>query len=163
MLVNMKILYATETGNARDVAERVARECSRQSIKISLTSIDAYDARQLPKEENNTVLLFVCSTMGQGDPPKSFEKFWKFLLKKNLPLSTSLLNLKFAVFGLGDSSYEKYNFVAKKLFRRLEQLGGKSVIELGLGDDQHFSGYDGGLDQWLETLYVKIFGSEFYR
>ena len=101
--------------------------------------------------------------MGQGDPPKSFEKFWKFLLKKNLPLSTSLLNLKFAVFGLGDSSYEKYNFVAKKLFRRLEQLGGKSVIELGLGDDQHFSGYDGGLDQWLETLYVKIFGSEFYR
>ena len=42
MLVNMKILYATETGNARDVAERVARECSRQSInKISLASIDA--------------------------------------------------------------------------------------------------------------------------
>ena len=163
MLVNMKILYATETGNARDVAERVARECSRQSInKISLTSIDAYDARQLPKEDKN-ILLFVCSTMGQGDPPKSFEKFWKFLLKKNLPLSTSLLNLKFAVFGLGDSSYEKYNFVAKKLFRRLEQLGGESVIELGLGDDQHFSGYDGGLDQWLETLYVKIFGSEFYR
>ena len=163
-MINMKILYATETGNARDVAERVARECSRQriNVKISLTSIDAYDARQLPKEDKN-IFLFVCSTMGQGDPPKSFEKFWKFLLKKNLPLSTSLLNLKFAVFGLGDSSYEKYNFVAKKLFRRLEQLGGKSVIELGLGDDQHFSGYDGGLDQWLETLYVKIFGSEFYR
>ena len=66
MLVNMKILYATETGNARDVAERVARECSRQSInKISLTSIDAYDARQLPKEDKN-ILLFVCSTMGSG-------------------------------------------------------------------------------------------------
>ena len=78
-MINMKILYATETGNARDVAERVARECSRRRInKISLISIDAYDARQLPKEENNTVLLFVCSTMGQGDPPKSFEKFWNF-------------------------------------------------------------------------------------
>ena len=65
--------------------------------------------------------------------------------------------------GLGDSSSEKYNFVAKKLHRRLEQLGGKSVVDLGLGDDQHFSGYDGGLDAWLEKLYVKVFGSEFYR
>jgi len=171
--MEVKILYATETGNARDVAERLGRECSRNTNNdataaaaaaiVSVLSVDAYDPRLLPREEEKNLLFFVCSTMGQGDPPKSFEKFWKFLLKKNLPLGTSLPNLRFAVFGLGDSSYEKYNFVAKKLHRRLEQLGGKSVVELGLGDDQHFSGYDGGLDAWLEKLYVKVFGSEFYR
>src|SRR6056300_1698631 len=116
----MKILYATETGNARDVAERLGRECSRATISnddtdtttttttttadvnnidVSVLSVDAYDPRLLPREED--LLFFVCSTMGQGEPPKSFEKFWKFLLKKKLPLGTSLPNLRFAVFGLG--------------------------------------------------------------
>ena len=37
------------------------------------------------------------------------------------------------------------------------------MIDLGLGDDQHFSWYDGGLDVWLEELYTKVFGIEFYR
>ena len=161
--VGVKILYATETGNARDVAEKIGRECSRnETSSVSVASIDTYDVKRLPTETRD-IVLFVCSTMGQGDSPKSFEKFWKFLLKKNLPLKTSLRNVRFGVFGLGDSSYEKYNFVAKKLQRRLEQLGGESVIDLGLGDDQHFSGYDGGLDVWLEELYTKVFGIEFYR
>jgi sulfite reductase alpha subunit-like flavoprotein len=39
---------------------------------------------------------------------------WRFLLRKDLPPG-SLSNLKFTVFGLGDSSYEKFNAMAKKL------------------------------------------------
>lgn len=35
------------------------------------------------------------------------QKFWRFLLRKNLPTS-SLQNLKIAVLGLGDSSYIKW-------------------------------------------------------
>ena len=37
------------------------------------------------------------------------------------------------------------------------------MIDLGLGDESTFSGYDGGLDVWLEELYTKVFGIEFYR
>jgi hypothetical protein len=33
-------------------------------------------------------------------------------------------------------------FAAKKLDRRLSHLGAEQVIEIGLGDDQHPSGYD---------------------
>ena len=33
-------------------------------------------------------------------------------------------------------------FVAKKLDKRLSDLGGTPIIERGLGDDQHPSGYD---------------------
>jgi len=33
-------------------------------------------------------------------------------------------------------------FVAKKLDKRLVDLGGRPIIEKGLGDDQHPSGYD---------------------
>lgn len=48
-----------------------------------------------------------------------------------------------AVFGLGDSSYQQYNFVAKKLHRQLEQLGARALLkrEASPGDDQHVDGY----------------------
>jgi len=36
------------------------------------------------------------------------KKFWKLLLRKSLP-ATALLGMQYAVFGLGDSGYVKYN------------------------------------------------------
>jgi sulfite reductase alpha subunit-like flavoprotein len=38
---------------------------------------------------------------------------------------------------LGDSSYGKYNWVGKKLSRRLDALGAHAVVERGQGDDQN--------------------------
>lgn len=84
------------------------------------------------------------------------QNFWRFLLRKSLP-HNSLQSVQLAVLGLGDSSYQKYsldyvkcfnlhfvvryNFVGKKLYRRLLQLGGRSILPLGLADDQHEFGY----------------------
>lgn len=39
------------------------------------------------------------------------QNFWRFLMRKSLP-SDSLSNTRFAVFGLGDSSYAKYVYTA---------------------------------------------------
>ena len=76
------------------------------------------------------LVVFVASTTGQGDEPTNMNRFWKFLLRKNLP-PDSLESLNFAVLGLGDSSYQKFNFVAKRLHKRLTQLGATSVVSLG--------------------------------
>lgn len=54
--------------------------------------------------------------------------------------------------GLGDSSYAKFNFAAKKLNKRLLHLGAQPIVPLGLGDDQHDLGYDAVVDPWLESL-----------
>lgn len=61
--------------------------------------------------------------------------------------------------GLGDSSYAKFNFAAKKLNKRLLQLGGQSIVPLGLGDDQHDLGYDAVVDPWLESLWKTLLTS----
>jgi len=37
------ILYATQTGNALDVAERLSREAERRACPVSLLSLDQYD------------------------------------------------------------------------------------------------------------------------
>lgn len=40
---------------------------------------------------------------------------------------------RFSVFGLGDSSYEKFNAVARRLNTRLKQLGAVELNPIGLG------------------------------
>jgi sulfite reductase alpha subunit-like flavoprotein len=57
--------------------------------------------------------------------------------KRLTALGKPLSHLKFAVLGLGDSSYRNFNFVAKKLYRRLLNLGAESIIRRGDADDQH--------------------------
>jgi sulfite reductase alpha subunit-like flavoprotein len=56
----------------------------------------------------------VIATTGEGEAPTSMSKAWKFLLRRDLPPG-SLKTLNFSVFGLGDSSYELFNAMAKKL------------------------------------------------
>ncbi|XP_054440733.1 NADPH-dependent diflavin oxidoreductase 1 isoform X2 [Pteronotus mesoamericanus] len=85
------------------------------------------------------------------------KSFWRFIFRKNLP-STSLCQMDFAVLGLGDSSYAKFNFVAKKLHRRLLQLGGAALLPVCLGDDQHELGPDAAVDPWLRDLWEKVLG-----
>lgn len=83
------------------------------------------------------------------------KQFWRHLLNKNLP-ATILQNLKYGVLGLGDSSYSKFNFAAKKLNKRLAQLGGKELLPIGLADDQHNLGIDAVVDPWIKKLWEEI-------
>ncbi|KAJ8567480.1 hypothetical protein K7X08_019688 [Anisodus acutangulus] len=150
------ILYASETGNAIDAAERLGRQAERRGCPVSLLSIDDFDPSSLPDQE---IVIFVVSTTGQGDNPDSIKVFWKFLLQRNLTQNW-LSRVSYAVFGLGDSSYQKYNFVAKKLDKRLSDLGAIAMVERGLGDDQHPSGYEGALDPWMSTLWKALYQND---
>lgn len=46
--------------------------------------------------------MYTCITVSI----EHFQMFWKFIMRKNLP-NNSLMKMKFAVLGLGDSSYQK--------------------------------------------------------
>ena len=79
-------------------------------------------------------------------------RFWRLLLQRTLP-PDSLAGVHVAVFGLGDSTYAKFNYAAKKLSKRLAQLGAARAVYLGLADDVHALGVDGALDPWLAALW----------
>uniref|UniRef100_A0A0D6R8F5 NADPH-dependent diflavin oxidoreductase 1 n=1 Tax=Araucaria cunninghamii TaxID=56994 RepID=A0A0D6R8F5_ARACU len=146
------ILYASQTGNAEDAAERIGREAEQTHCNSVVLSMEDFDVRRLPYEE---LVVFVVSTTGQGDPPDSMKSFWKFLLTRSLG-HLWLEGMHYAVFGLGDSGYQKFNIVAKKLYKRLSDLGARPFIERGLGDDQHPSGYEAALDPWLTSLWITL-------
>nr|XP_027797182.1 NADPH-dependent diflavin oxidoreductase 1 [Marmota flaviventris] len=146
------VLFGSQTGTAQDVAERVGREARRRRLGCRVQALDSYAVANLIREP---LVVFVCATTGQGDPPDNMKNFWRFIFRKNLP-STSLCQMDFAVLGLGDSSYAKFNFVAKKLHRRLLQLGASALLPICLGDDQHELGPDATIDPWLGDLWEKV-------
>nr|VDD54856.1 unnamed protein product [Brassica oleracea] len=118
-------------------------------LHLSSPTTNSTRYSSLPHED---AILFVVSTTG------SFKEFWRFLLQRNLGNSW-LQRVRFAVFGLGDSGYQKYNFVTKKLDKRLLDLGATTIIEKGLGDDQHPSWY-GTLKRLRNRASLKISGQQ---
>ncbi|KAI8958688.1 riboflavin synthase domain-like protein [Daldinia sp. FL1419] len=142
------ILYGSETGNSQDLAGDIERLSERIHFKTQV--------REMNDVELNTLLqypliIFVISTTGQGEVPKNARKFWKSLLRKRLPPNCLQL-VNFTTFGLGDSSYSKYNFAARKLHKRLEQLGATEFFPRGEADERHQDGIDGTFLPWSISL-----------
>lgn len=147
------ILYGSQTGNSQDIAERIWRRAKSYDLPSVVSSFDRFDLNNLL--ENNIILVCVCSTTGQGDVPDNMLKFWKHIMKKNIP-NNLFEGLNFFIVGLGDSSYEKFNFTAKKLFKRLIQLGGESPMEICLCDEQHPNGTEGAFSSWIKKFWQTI-------
>ncbi|XP_062929938.1 NADPH-dependent diflavin oxidoreductase 1 isoform X2 [Mobula hypostoma] len=143
------VLFGSQTGTAQDVAERIGREGVRRHFVCRVLPLDSYTIADLIQEP---LVVFVCSTTGQGEPPDNMKKFWRFIFRRNLP-AASLSMVNSAVLGLGDSSYPKFNFIAKKLSKRLMQLGSNKLLPVGLGDDQHDLGPDAVIDPWLKEFW----------
>ncbi|XP_071394337.1 NADPH-dependent diflavin oxidoreductase 1 [Centroberyx affinis] len=147
------ILYGSQTGTAQDTALRIGRQAQRRRLQVRVLPLDSYNVANLISE---SLVVFVCATTGQGDPPDNMKNFWRFLFRKSLPAG-SLCRLDCAVLGLGDSSYPKFNFMGKKLHKRLQQLGASMLLPVGLADDQHDLGSDAVIDPWLASFWEKAF------
>uniref|UniRef100_A0A4W3JVZ4 NADPH-dependent diflavin oxidoreductase 1 n=1 Tax=Callorhinchus milii TaxID=7868 RepID=A0A4W3JVZ4_CALMI len=115
------VLYGSQTGTAQDVAERIGREGKRRHFTCRVTALDHYTLADLIYEP---LVMFVCSTTGQGESPDNMKHFWRFFFRRNLP-ANSLCLVDSAVLGLGDSSYPKFNFIAKKLRKHSSLLPSK--------------------------------------
>ncbi|TNN32896.1 NADPH-dependent diflavin oxidoreductase 1 [Liparis tanakae] len=147
------VLYGSQTGTAQDTAQRIGRQAQRRRLRVRVLPLDDYNVADLISE---ALVVFVCSTTGQGDPPDNMKVFWRFLFKRSLPAG-SLRRVDCATLGLGDSSYPKFNFVAKKLHKRLVQLGAGVLLPVGLADDQHDLGADAVIDPWLSAFWGRVF------
>ncbi|KAL8689373.1 MAG: hypothetical protein Q9224_004653, partial [Gallowayella concinna] len=98
-----------------------------------------------------TFVIAIVSTTGQGDLPANARSFWKKLLRKRLP-PDHLKNVNITTFGLGDSSYPKFNWAARKLQKRLIQLGACEFLPRGEADEQHEEGLDATWVPWSADL-----------
>ena len=117
----LTILFASQTGNAKGVASKLAESAKAAGISVVLKNTADYKAKSL---KNETHLLIVASTNGEGEAPDDAIEFHEFLLGKKAP---KLPNLSYSVIALGDSSYEFFCQTGKDFDERLKSLGAKQV------------------------------------
>lgn len=132
------IFYGSQTGTAEDYASRLAKEASAvYGLKTMTASLEDYDFENLDAVPEGKVVGFVVATYGEGEPTDSAFQFYEFLTGEDVEFSggSSLGNLKYVVFGLGNSTYEHYNAVGRKINTTLESLGAKRIGLYGEGDD----------------------------
>jgi len=124
----LTIIFGSQTGNARREAERLAQDAEAGGLSVRLLRADAYPLRELANER---FLYVVISTQGDGDPPDDALAFVEFLSGRRAP---ALKELRYAVLGLGDSSYPQFNAIARRLDARLTELGAQRLLALGEAD-----------------------------
>ncbi|MFV0488678.1 MAG: assimilatory sulfite reductase (NADPH) flavoprotein subunit [Vibrio fluvialis] len=119
----LTIIFASQTGNAKGVAEALEQEAQAAGIAVQLFDASDYKGKDLAKE---THVIFVASTNGEGEAPDNALELHEFLQSKKAP---KLPNLQYGVIGLGDSSYEFFCQTGKDFDAFLEKLGAKRFID----------------------------------
>lgn len=146
------ILYGSETGNAEDFAQTLAKNCRYRRYQPTVSAMDSFPPKGLLDYH---VLIVVCSTAGQGEVPRNGRHFWRFLLRKKLPADL-LSHIKFSTFGLGDSSYPRYNYAIRKMQARLLQLGAKEFSPRGECDEQSAEGPEAYYAAWEDHVFKNL-------
>lgn len=140
------VLFGSETGNAGSLAARIGRQLTDRGVDSQVVSMGEYKPRNLKDEQ---LLIVVTATHGEGDPPESARGFFEFLMGRKAP---KLEGLRYAVLGLGDSSYEHFCKAARDIDARLEQLGAQR-IHARADCDVDFEATAGG---WIEALTPQL-------
>ncbi|WP_443088463.1 assimilatory sulfite reductase (NADPH) flavoprotein subunit [Vibrio sp. LaRot3] len=119
----LSIIFASQTGNAKGVAEALEQEAKALGIDAQLFDASDYKGKSFAKE---THVIIVASTNGEGEAPDNAIELHEFLQSKKAP---KLPNLQYGVIGLGDSSYEFFCQTGKDFDAFLSKLGATPFID----------------------------------
>ncbi|MDA8514151.1 NADPH-dependent assimilatory sulfite reductase flavoprotein subunit [Citrobacter sp. Igbk 14] len=117
------LISASQTGNARRVAEALRDDLIAAQLNVTLINAGDYKFKQIANEK---LLVVVASTQGEGEPAEEAVALHKYLFSKKAP---KLENTAFAVFGLGDTSYEFFCQSGKDFDAKLAELGGERLLD----------------------------------
>ncbi|XP_030042001.1 NADPH--cytochrome P450 reductase isoform X2 [Microcaecilia unicolor] len=149
---NIVVFYGSQTGTGEEFANRLSKDAHRYGMRGMSADPEEYELSDLSRltEIDNSLAVFCMATYGEGDPTDNAQDFYDWLQEAD----TDLSGLKFAVFGLGNKTYEHFNAMGKYVDKRLEELGGQRIFDLGMGDD------DGNLEEdfitWREQFWPAV-------
>jgi len=155
-LGKLNIYFGSQTGTGEGFAKVLKNEAKKKGFDANVIDLEDFEVEMLQDVKN---AVFVMSTYGEGDPTDSAVDFYEYIKNENKELdSETLSDLKYSVFGLGNSVYEHFNVVARRTDEFLEKLGANRVYELGIGDDNGELEED--FENWKEDLWSHFMSQE---
>ena len=137
------VVYASQTGFARELAERTAQTLSGGGHAATLHDIGKLDLQTMKAAR----CLFVVSTTGEGDPPDHALGFVQRVMATNPDLNA----MQYAVLALGDREYSDFCAFGHQLNEWLREHGGQPMFDMVTVDNadasalRHWQHYLGGL------------------
>ncbi|EOS9416340.1 NADPH-dependent assimilatory sulfite reductase flavoprotein subunit [Yersinia enterocolitica] len=144
--VTITLISASQTGNARRLAEQLRDDLLAAKLNVNLVNAGDYKFKQIAQER---LLVIVASTQGEGEPAEEAVALHKFLFSKKAP---KLPEMAFAVFGLGDTSYEHFCQAGKDFDNKLAELGAQRLLERVDADVE----YQESAQQWRQQIVAAL-------
>ncbi|EJW03892.1 hypothetical protein EDEG_01820 [Edhazardia aedis USNM 41457] len=149
-MVQIKILYATETGKSLKYASDLSQKLN---FPHEVLCFSDYELSQ-----EKALLIIIVSTFFDGKPPVNGQSLYQQLedLKNDFRVERNYLkNYKIAIFGLGSLAYDSdFNIVARNMQKFFKDLGAKIFLKTGLGDE--YNDMDTKFLNWTDKLINRI-------
>ncbi len=138
----VSILWGSQTGNSEGLARRISKALGSKGFAPTVYDMADYDVAKLADE---SLLLLVTSTFGEGEPPDNAATFYNWLLSDEAP---QLDSLKYSVLALGDSSYPDFCKCGIDIDLRFKALGATPIVDRVDCD----ADYDDAFAAWLTSV-----------
>ncbi|THW34270.1 cytochrome P450 reductase 1 [Aureobasidium pullulans] len=144
------LFYGSQTGTAEEFARRLGKAIRDSfDLSIGIADLEDYDMETLSalttyrtKAAKSCFVGFVVATYGDGEPTDNAVAFNNLLTDDSMLFTGSdersdqtLKGLHYLAFGLGNNTYEAYNYMVRHISSRLDSLGATRIGDAGEGDD----------------------------
>ena len=143
---NILIAFGTESGNAELAADDIASSLNSRGAIAVVKSMEDISPDDLLTVEK---LVVVTSTYGEGELPETTAPFYADLVEVQPDFS----DVAIYAFGLGDSTYSKFNNAIDIVAAKLIDLGASQVGETGRHDAASGKSVTSVAQAWVDKVF----------
>ena len=115
------------------MGNRLCREIRQRFGKnVLVADMSDFEPQTLNQIPSTKLAIFLVSTYGEGEPSDNIGELWSWLESTS---NSSLCELRYLAFGLGNSNYKYYNAVVDRVSTKLNALGAQAMLPTGKADD----------------------------